>query len=217
MTTIFARHPSFADALRRALSWPARVGEARRTLTQLSRMSDHELSDIGLPGRTSPTPPPCRIDEDPTARSPRRAGRARPSPRRRTSPPDRAHRPPPQVGRNGLRRRFLQRSSRPTEEPPMTAQPAAIQVHATSAARQDEILSNDALAFLADLHRRFDARRRELLARRTERQKLFDAGETPGFPDRDARPSATATGRSRRSPPISSTAASRSPARSTAR
>ena len=38
-----------------------------------------------------------------------------------------------------------------------------------------------ALAFLADLHRRFDARRLELLGPRAERQKRFDAGETPDF------------------------------------
>jgi malate synthase len=47
--------------------------------------------------------------------------------------------------------------------------------------RFDEILTPGALAFLADLHRRFDRRRRELLARRAERQKRFDAGETPDF------------------------------------
>ncbi|MBV1704757.1 MAG: malate synthase A [Hyphomicrobiales bacterium] len=44
-----------------------------------------------------------------------------------------------------------------------------------------EILSHEALAFVADLHRRFDARRRDLLARRVERQKRFDAGELPDF------------------------------------
>jgi uncharacterized protein YjiS (DUF1127 family) len=32
----------------RALGWPARVVEARRTLAQLAQMSDRELSDIGL-------------------------------------------------------------------------------------------------------------------------------------------------------------------------
>jgi malate synthase len=65
----------------------------------------------------------------------------------------------------------------------MTAQPAAagIQVHAKPGERQAEILSPRALAFLADLHRRFDARRLELLARRIERQKLFDAGRLPQF------------------------------------
>ncbi|MGA2791956.1 MAG: malate synthase A [Roseiarcus sp.] len=47
--------------------------------------------------------------------------------------------------------------------------------------RFDEILTPPALAFLAGLHRRFDRRRRDLLARRIERQKLFDAGETPDF------------------------------------
>lgn len=63
----------------------------------------------------------------------------------------------------------------------MTAQPAAIQVHAKPEGRHEEILSKEALAFLSGLHRRFDARRLELLARRVERQKLFDAGQLPHF------------------------------------
>jgi len=65
----------------------------------------------------------------------------------------------------------------------MTAHPAApgINVHTKPGARQTEILSKDALAFVEDLHRRFDGRRLELLARRMERQKLFDAGQLPHF------------------------------------
>jgi malate synthase len=47
--------------------------------------------------------------------------------------------------------------------------------------RFDEILTRDALAFVADLHRRFDATRRRLLVVRAERQKRFDAGELPDF------------------------------------
>jgi len=47
--------------------------------------------------------------------------------------------------------------------------------------RYEEILSEAALTFLADLHRTFDMRRLALLGRRAERQKLFDAGETPDF------------------------------------
>jgi malate synthase len=46
----------------------------------------------------------------------------------------------------------------------------------------DEILTVDALDFLAELHARFDARRHELLTARAERQKSFDAGELPDFP-----------------------------------
>ena len=56
-----------------------------------------------------------------------------------------------------------------------------VAIQATPGKRDDEILTSGALAFLAALHRRFDARRLELLARRVERQKLFDAGETPDF------------------------------------
>ena len=45
----------------------------------------------------------------------------------------------------------------------------------------ETILSVDAIAFLADLERRFGARRRELLAARAARQLRFDAGELPNF------------------------------------
>jgi malate synthase len=44
-----------------------------------------------------------------------------------------------------------------------------------------EILSDEALQLLADLHRKFDGRRRELLARRVERQKEINAGKLPAF------------------------------------
>jgi malate synthase A len=44
------------------------------------------------------------------------------------------------------------------------------------------VLTPDALAFVAELERRFGARRRELLAARTERQARLDAGERPDFP-----------------------------------
>ncbi len=47
--------------------------------------------------------------------------------------------------------------------------------------RFDEILTPEALAFVADLHKRFDATRRRLLSLRAERQKRFNAGETPDF------------------------------------
>jgi uncharacterized protein YjiS (DUF1127 family) len=35
-------------ALWRILTWPARVGAARRTMSDLARMSEYELRDIGL-------------------------------------------------------------------------------------------------------------------------------------------------------------------------
>ena len=63
----------------------------------------------------------------------------------------------------------------------MTSRKETIELRAAPGPRQDEILSPDALAFLAKLHRRFNGRRLELLARRAERQKRFDAGELPDF------------------------------------
>src|SRR5260221_3885030 len=44
-----------------------------------------------------------------------------------------------------------------------------------------EILTPDALEFIAKLHRRFEPRRQELLARRAARQAEFDRGALPDF------------------------------------
>ena len=43
------------------------------------------------------------------------------------------------------------------------------------------MLTKEAVAFVADLQRKFNARREELLAARVERQKRLDAGEKPDF------------------------------------
>jgi malate synthase len=58
---------------------------------------------------------------------------------------------------------------------------ANIEVKGTTDGRFAEVLTPDALQFIAELHRRFNPRRKELLAARAERQKRFDAGEKPGF------------------------------------
>ncbi len=44
-----------------------------------------------------------------------------------------------------------------------------------------EVLTDAALTFVADLHRKFNARRVELLAKRIERQAAIDAGQLPDF------------------------------------
>jgi malate synthase len=45
----------------------------------------------------------------------------------------------------------------------------------------ETVLSDDALTFVADLHQRFDERRRELLSRRADRRKRIAAGEMLDF------------------------------------
>ena len=45
----------------------------------------------------------------------------------------------------------------------------------------EQVLTPDALDFLAELHQRFDGRRRTLLAARIDRQARFDTGELPDF------------------------------------
>src|SRR3546814_3062926 len=47
--------------------------------------------------------------------------------------------------------------------------------------RFDEILTPDALALVAKLHRAFKPRRQELLKARVARQARIDAGELPDF------------------------------------
>lgn len=58
---------------------------------------------------------------------------------------------------------------------------AAARVVGPEAPRQAEVLTPDALVFLAELHRAFDGRRRRLLEARATRQARFDAGERPDF------------------------------------
>jgi malate synthase len=58
---------------------------------------------------------------------------------------------------------------------------AGVEVTGPRHDRYDEILTPEALAFLADLHRSFDGRRRELLQRRQERQAELAAGALPDF------------------------------------
>ena len=60
------------------------------------------------------------------------------------------------------------------DRPRVTAAPSAV-------AGADELLTAEALEFLAELHEKFDSRRKELLARRIARQARFDSGELPDF------------------------------------
>jgi malate synthase len=59
--------------------------------------------------------------------------------------------------------------------------PAGVGLNQPLSREQAEILSPVALAFVADLERRFRTRRASLLARRVERQAQFDAGQLPDF------------------------------------
>src|SRR3546814_6601323 len=47
--------------------------------------------------------------------------------------------------------------------------------------RSQDVLTEAALGFVAELHRRFDGRRRALLEARAERQRAFDSGALPDF------------------------------------
>jgi malate synthase len=59
--------------------------------------------------------------------------------------------------------------------------PGNVEVKGAIEGRFAEILTPEALAFLAELHQRFDSTRQELLTKRAERQARFDAGKNPDF------------------------------------
>jgi malate synthase len=61
------------------------------------------------------------------------------------------------------------------------SQPSGPIVVAARLPGQAELLTPDALAFLADLHRRFEPERQARLAARQARQAAFDGGALPGF------------------------------------
>jgi malate synthase len=56
-----------------------------------------------------------------------------------------------------------------------------VELRAPVTGRGEEILTGEALAFVAELQRRFDPARRQSLRRRAERQARIDAGELPDF------------------------------------
>jgi malate synthase len=58
---------------------------------------------------------------------------------------------------------------------------AGVEVRAPVEGRFAEVLTEEALGFVAGLHAKFDARREELLARRAERVARWNAGELPDF------------------------------------
>jgi malate synthase len=59
--------------------------------------------------------------------------------------------------------------------------PAGVAIDAPIEPGFESVLTHDALALVADLHRTFEARRQELLAARAVRAKKLDAGEKPDF------------------------------------
>ena len=73
---------------------------------------------------------------------------------------------------------------RPADGPEPTGLPLppGIQVVGEAAAGSERILTPEALAFVADLQRRFEPARRALLLRRADRQIELDAGRMPDFP-----------------------------------
>jgi malate synthase len=59
--------------------------------------------------------------------------------------------------------------------------PQGVAISAAVTAAFAEILTPEALSFVAKLHRKFESRRQELLAARAARQKEFDQGKLPDF------------------------------------
>lgn len=56
-----------------------------------------------------------------------------------------------------------------------------IEIRTAGTPRLEEVLNSEALSFLGELHRHFNAKRLELLTARAQRQKRFDAGNLPDF------------------------------------
>src|SRR5437762_7468186 len=76
----------------------------------------------------------------------------------------------------GARATVSREATKVLDRPRIIAEPSTIR-------GADELLSESALEFLAEVHERFDSRRRGLLDQRLERQQRFDAGELPDFPE----------------------------------
>jgi uncharacterized protein YjiS (DUF1127 family) len=83
MTGSFTTASQATNALWRVLTWPARVSAARRTMSELGRMSDYELRDIGLSRSDINDATALPLGDDPSGLLvKRRAWRERPAGRR---------------------------------------------------------------------------------------------------------------------------------------
>ncbi|HSD19976.1 MAG TPA: malate synthase A, partial [Anaeromyxobacter sp.] len=69
----------------------------------------------------------------------------------------------------------------PEPETPHLALPPGMEIRGALPPRAAEVLTPEALAFVADLVRRFRPRVEQLLERRREMQRRYDAGERPNF------------------------------------
>src|SRR5262245_22646083 len=58
---------------------------------------------------------------------------------------------------------------------------AGVEIRGAWGPRYEEVLTNESVAFLAGLHRKFNATRLKLLQAREDRQKKLDAGALPDF------------------------------------
>ena len=64
---------------------------------------------------------------------------------------------------------------------PAVVIPQGVTILGALGPRYDEILTKDALAFVAELHRNFNPKRRDLLSARNDMQHRFDGGALPDF------------------------------------
>ena len=93
----------------------------------------------------------------------------------------RAATPPRSTARSRASTRPARRALGPVARPRGSQFPRGIAIKAKLGPRYREVLTPEALAFVADLHRTFDARRLELMQARKAQQARFDAGALPDF------------------------------------
>src|SRR2546428_10136574 len=65
--------------------------------------------------------------------------------------------------------------------PLTTTLPAGVEIRAPALSEAARVLTPPALTFVTKLHRAFESRRQDLLARRAPRQREFDPGKFPDF------------------------------------
>jgi len=73
------------------------------------------------------------------------------------------------------------KDTKTTTDLPSRGAGSGVEVHTPTVDRAYEILSAEAVAFVAALHRKFNPTREALLGKRAERQAAFDAGRLPDF------------------------------------
>ena len=120
------------------------------------------------------------------AKKSKRKGKAKPARAAKKKSRPKAKKPAKKTVKKAVRAKAKPSGNKPSSKKTPAPKGASVRmggvsIRAQRGPRFDEVLTKEALAFVAELHKKFEKRRADLMDARTKRQSRFDKGELPDF------------------------------------